>query len=134
MPARRRRRGARQRRAQGTIVPRGPDRWLIRWFVGQDAVTGKRRYSSRTVKGSKAEAIRALAQECGAVRGEVQDGGTLREFLIRWLADVLALRVSTKTLRRGAETWLRDVRKGEKLTSRASAYPAPNQTRRSGGS
>jgi integrase len=99
MPARRRRRGARQRRAQGTIVPRGSDRWLIRWFVGQDAVTGKRRYSSRTVKGSKAEAIRALAQECGAVRGEVQDGGTLREFLTRWLADVLALRVSTKTLR-----------------------------------
>ena len=40
-----------------------------------------------------------LARRCGAVRGEVRDGGTLREFLTRWLTDVHALRVSTKTLR-----------------------------------
>jgi hypothetical protein len=36
--------------------------WELRVFVGTDAVTGKKRYTTKTVRGGNREAQRALAQ------------------------------------------------------------------------
>jgi integrase len=45
---------------KGFIRRRG-DSWELRVYLGVDAVTGKRRYANKTVRGGKREAQRALA-------------------------------------------------------------------------
>jgi hypothetical protein len=44
---------------QGQIERRGERRFLIRWFQGRDT-SGKRRYGSKMVHGTKREAASAL--------------------------------------------------------------------------
>ncbi len=41
---------------------RGERRWLVRVYRGADAATGKRRYQSKTVHGSKQDAQRLLTK------------------------------------------------------------------------
>lgn len=81
-------------RSRGTIVPRGPARWLIRVSLGQDT-NGRRVRINRTVHGNKAEALRQLTV---MLKGS-DDGlsitpsrATLGEWVTEWL-----------------DTWCRDV-------------------------
>ena len=49
-------------RKAGSIIPRGPNKHLIRWFVGR-GVDGKRMYGSRTIEGTFSQAQKALGKE-----------------------------------------------------------------------
>ena len=60
--------------------------WELRVFVGSDAVTGKKRYTTKTVRGGKREAQRALAQmvtdaELGL---SARTSATVAELVERW--------------------------------------------------
>ena len=69
---------------RGFIRPRG-DAWELRVYLGQDAITGKKRYASHTVRGSRREAERVLAKMVGdADRGGfARTGATTGELLER---------------------------------------------------
>jgi integrase len=45
----------------GQVIPRGERRWRIRWFIGRDE-TGKRKYGSRNIHGTKKEAEAKLRE------------------------------------------------------------------------
>lgn len=47
-------------RRLGSVIARGSDKWLVRMFKGRDA-TGRRRYESKVIYGSKRAAERVLA-------------------------------------------------------------------------
>src|SRR5882724_10441826 len=91
-------------RAQGSIVPRPGSRWLIRWYIGRSP-EGKRKYESKTIVGTRLDAMRELAKRCG----ERQPGAQPREpeplegYLKHWLAEVLAPKVTAGTARSYAE-------------------------------
>jgi hypothetical protein len=75
---------------QGTIVERAPGRWLIRAFAGRGS-DGKTRHINRTIRGSKRDAQRALAQLVSGVSdGQVVAGQpmTLAQLVERWLEDI----------------------------------------------
>lgn len=57
-------------RGNGSIERRGPNTWRIRLAIGKDPVTGKYRQVSRTIHGSKADAIRAREK----LRHEIEAG------------------------------------------------------------
>ncbi len=46
---------------RGSVRAKGEDRWELRVFAGRDVLTGKQRYVSRAVRGTKREAENALA-------------------------------------------------------------------------
>ena len=46
-------------RRAGHITARGERKWLVRWYAGTDA-GGKRRYSAKTVHGTKRDAQKYL--------------------------------------------------------------------------
>ncbi len=50
----------------GQIIPMGERRWRVRWFLGCDEKTGKRRYGSKTVHGTKRQAQRVLRENVGS--------------------------------------------------------------------
>src|SRR6476620_8257517 len=51
------------RRGRGSVrLKREPDYWEVRAYAGVDPITGKDRYTSRTVRGGKREAEKLLAQ------------------------------------------------------------------------
>ena len=61
----------------GQIISRGQNTWLVRFFLGRDATTGKRQYHNHTVHGVKKDAqdylSRALSdQSKGIFSGGVQ--------------------------------------------------------------
>jgi integrase len=70
---------------KGSIRRRG-DSWEMRVYVGVDAVTGKRRYATRSMRGGKREAQRALAEfVTEAHRGRlVRTSATVGELLEAW--------------------------------------------------
>lgn len=75
-------------RRQGQIIPRGNQRWLVRIFLGRDPETCRRRYSSRTLRGSFRAAQHFLNSQLAEreVAGDL--GGaeiTLNQYLDRWL-------------------------------------------------
>ncbi len=43
-------------RRDGQIIARGQRKWLVRWHLGQDPGTGKYRYKSETIHGTKRDA------------------------------------------------------------------------------
>ncbi len=51
--------------AQGQIERRGERVFRLRWFNGRDA-SGKRRYGSKTVRGTRKEAEKELRKTSGA--------------------------------------------------------------------
>lgn len=70
---------------QGSMRQRG-DAWELMVYLGRDAVTGRKRYSSKTVKGGKREAQRALAAlvaqaEAGSL---AKTRATVGELLEEW--------------------------------------------------
>ncbi len=44
----------------GQIIKKSDRRWLVRWFLGRDSDTGKKRYASKTVRGTKRDAQQFL--------------------------------------------------------------------------
>lgn len=75
-------------RARGQIRSRGLDKWLVRVYIGQDPKTGKRKYASKTVTGSKRAAERKLTEMLHEVDQDsyVEPSKlTLSDFLEKWL-------------------------------------------------
>jgi integrase len=74
----------------GHIRPRGPGAWELKYDIGRDPVTGKRRIRYKTVRGKKSDAQRELRNLLGAVdRGVIADAGkmTVGQWLAQWLAE-----------------------------------------------
>lgn len=75
-------------RERGSIVERSRGTFLVRVFVGIDETTGKRKYHSETVKGTRRDAERARTKilrdiDGGAYIAPAKD--TLKEFVPAWL-------------------------------------------------
>jgi len=90
---------------RGNIRRRSRDSWTLQVYGGLDQATGKKRYVSRTFKGSKKDAERALAnliraQETGLDLSAARL--TVSAFLDRWL-EVSKERVKPRTHFRYAE-------------------------------
>ena len=84
---------------RGNIRRRAKDSWTIQVYLGKDPATGKKRYASRTVRGSKKDAETALAnliraQETGLDLAAAKL--TVAAYLDRWL-DVSKQRVKPRT-------------------------------------
>lgn len=70
----------------GSLRQRGPDSWQLRVYVGTDAATGKQRWATTTVHGSKRFATRQLAEFVRQVDDSKVRAGTIAELLDRWVA------------------------------------------------
>jgi hypothetical protein len=83
---------------KGQIRKRG-DAWDLRVYVGLDAVTGKQRYATKTVRGGKREAQRALVEfAADAQRGKLaRTSTTIAELLDQWF-DQASQDISPKTV------------------------------------
>jgi integrase len=76
--------------SSGHIRPRGPGSWELKYDIGRDPITGRRRVRYKTVRGAKRDAQRELRELLGAVdRGMVADAGktTTGQWLEQWLAE-----------------------------------------------
>ncbi len=69
----------------GHIRKRG-DAWELRVYVGVDAVTGTKRYATKSIRGGKRDAERALVElAADAQRGKLsRTNTTLAELLDAW--------------------------------------------------
>jgi integrase len=88
-------------RKAGSIIPKGRNKYLIRWFLGRGP-DGKRRYASKTIDGTYSQAQKALGKEThdvseGSYVGPVKH--TLGEYITSWLRDVAATEVKEATLK-----------------------------------
>lgn len=86
-------------RKPGSILARGPDRWLVRVFQGFDG-EGKRIYVSKTVRGARKDAQKWLNETLRnrdlGVRID-RSYLTLNEYLDRWLQDAVEPKVRSST-------------------------------------
>ena len=74
----------------GHIRPRGPGAWELKYDLGADPISGKRRIRYRTVHGNRRDAQRELRELLGAVdQGRYADPGkmTVGGWLEQWLAE-----------------------------------------------
>jgi integrase len=85
---------------RGNIRQRGANSWELRVFVGRDPATGKKRYTTKTVRGGKRDAQRALVSLVHAVQqGAVsRSRSTVGELLEAWFEHAHA-DLSPKTVR-----------------------------------
>lgn len=84
-------------RSRGSIRKRGTDKYLIRVYVGK--VDGKRKYTSKTVRGSKTDAEKALtALKYDVDSGSYSDpsGLTVSAWSTQWLKGKRNLRETTR--------------------------------------
>jgi integrase len=75
-------------RREGSIEQRGERRHRIRWYVGEDPITRRRRYGSKTIRGTRRDAERALREaQWKKDRGILVSPSreTLGRYLDRWL-------------------------------------------------
>jgi len=72
--------------ARGSIRQRGRGSWELRMYAGVDAATGRQRYATRTVHGSRRAAVRALDDLAVEVDNARSHAGTVGDLLQRWLA------------------------------------------------
>ncbi len=92
-------------RRRGAIQSRSPGSFWIRYSLGRDPVTGKRRWVTATVKGTRKDAERELTRRLRTVdTGEHVDPSrmTVADWLNLWLASTKA-EVSPKSHERYAE-------------------------------
>ena len=85
---------------RGSIRPRGKHSWEVVFDIGRDLSTGKRRQVFRTVKGSKADAQRALRELLHSVeKGDYVKPSriTLGEWLEEWLSGYVDCNCSPRT-------------------------------------
>jgi Phage integrase family/Phage integrase, N-terminal SAM-like domain/Arm DNA-binding domain len=88
---------------RGSIRSRGADNWQVRVSLGRDPETGRYRYVSRYVHGTKRDAQRAAAELITEVdRGGHREEGrhTVKELLDRWMAHIEAQGRAESTLAR----------------------------------
>ena len=88
---------------RGTIRQRSKvrkDSWTVQVYIGLDPKTGKKRYHSEAVKGTKAQAQRRLTE----LLREIDTGNfvecprlTVGEYLEQWMSDYAASHVSKRT-------------------------------------
>jgi len=91
---------------RGTVKKRAKDSWTIILDAGRDPATGKRRQQWHTVKGTKREAEKRLAELIHQVDngGYVKPGNlTVGTYLQKWLEDYASTHVRATTLE-GYET------------------------------
>jgi len=94
-----------QGRRRGTIQSRSPGSYRIRYSLGSDPVTGKRRWATATVRGSRKDAERELTRRLRTVdTGEHPEPSkmSVADWLSLWLAST-KIEVSPKTHERYAE-------------------------------
>jgi integrase len=75
-------------RRTGQVLPKGPNRWQIKIFLGRDSKTRKKSYFTKTIKGDKKAAEKFLREKLREVELGVDLGAakiTLDEYLDRWL-------------------------------------------------
>jgi integrase len=87
--------------SEGHIRRRGAKSWEIRFDVGRDPVTGKRRTQTKTVRGTKKEAQAELRRQLNALdEGTFVEPAklTVAEYLDWWLTNEAAFNVTTRTL------------------------------------
>lgn len=87
--------------ARGTMTERRPGVWRLRVVAGYDPRTGNPKQVSRTVKGTKREAQRALAKfvtEVDSDQVAVSASMSLADFLDRWVEHVAASTRSPTTV------------------------------------
>jgi hypothetical protein len=92
-------------RPRGTIKSRTPGSYRIRYSLGRDPVSGRRRWGTATVRGTRKDAERALVRALKAVAdGEHVDPSrvTVGDWLGLWV-DSTRAEVSPKTHERYAE-------------------------------
>lgn len=86
-------------RSTGQITSKGVNKWLVRIYLGEDA-GGRRRYSSKTVKGKIGDAKKALtafSREKDLGIFIEPSNQTINEFFDKWLATSAKQRVSEAT-------------------------------------
>lgn len=79
------------KRPNGSITSRGADTWRIRWGGQDDPLTGQRRQHSRTVKGTRDDAEKALRAELVKLdNGAVEEDRriTVAALASKWLIEV----------------------------------------------
>jgi integrase len=85
----------------GQIRKRGERTWLVRVYLGRDPATGKRRWLSRTVHGTKKDAealLHRLLRDKDLGTLTLPSSMPLAEYLERWLEDSARHRVRPSTL------------------------------------
>src|SRR6516162_3986000 len=95
--------GAQPMRPRGTITSRSPGSYRIRYSLGRDPVSGKRRFGTATIRGTRREAERELVRLLRTVdTGEHVDPNrmTVGDWLEAWLK---ALEISPKAHERYTE-------------------------------
>ena len=76
------------------------DSWTITFYLGRDPATGKKRYKSETVRGTKAQAERRrveIAHQLNTGTYVEPSRETVAEFMQAWLADYAETRVRNRT-------------------------------------
>ena len=84
----------------GQIIKRGSRTWLVRIFVGRHPETGKRRYTSKTIRGTKKDAqayLNAKLREKDLGTFVEPSSATLNEYLDRWLEDAARAKLRERT-------------------------------------
>jgi integrase len=92
-------------RRAGHIRERAPGRWELRYALGTDAATGRRRVATTTVRGTRKEAERELRRLLHSLdTGEhvTRNRLTVRDWLATWLS-AIRQEVSPRTVERYAE-------------------------------
>src|SRR5713226_5463598 len=87
----------------GTIRRRGKKSWELKFDIGNDPVTGKRRVRYNNFKGVKRDAeleLARLVSQNAAGEGVDPSKATLAEFIERWDRDWASVNVGPKTLER----------------------------------
>jgi integrase len=87
----------------GTIRKRAKDSWELRFDVGRDPTTGRRKFRYQTVRGSRKQAEQALTQALhrrDTGMDVVPSRITVAEYLDRWLRDYAEVNVAPSTLQR----------------------------------
>lgn len=82
------------------VVNRGKNVWLVRIYMGKDAVTGKRIYHNKTIHGSKKDAnsyITEISYQVNTNTYIEPSKQTLTEYLNDWLETAAKPRLSLKT-------------------------------------
>jgi len=88
---------------QGHIRRGGRESWELKFDLGRDPLSGKRKIRYASFKGTKRQAqaeLNRLISENAAGAGVDPSKVTLAEFLERWLRDWASINVSPKTLER----------------------------------
>src|SRR5256885_7898660 len=88
------------RREEGHIRQRSAGSYEVRYSLGIEAATGKRKMATFTVRGTLSEAKKELRRRLHSVdEGTHVDPSrvTVAEFLERWLADWATVNVNPKT-------------------------------------